>query len=107
MPSTYDIVLIPFPFTDLSHNKLRPAVLVANPYGNNIIVAFISSKQDTLRATDVSIPISSVNGLKKDSIIQCAKLATLDQGMAVGKIGELEPKYQKEIQGKLRTLFKL
>lgn len=37
------IVLIPFPFTDLTTTKLRPA-LVINEGRNEVIVAFISSK---------------------------------------------------------------
>ena len=38
------IVLIPFPFTDLSASKVRPAVIVSNfSQGEDIIVAFISS----------------------------------------------------------------
>ncbi len=39
-----DIVLVPFPFTDLSGQKLRPAVIISpDPVGEDILLAFISS----------------------------------------------------------------
>lgn len=39
-----DIVLVPFPFTDLSGHKVRPAVIVSpDPVGVDILLAFISS----------------------------------------------------------------
>jgi len=37
-----DIVLIKFPFTDLSGSKLRPALVLVES-GNDVIVAFITS----------------------------------------------------------------
>ncbi len=39
-----DIVLVPFPFTDLTAEKLRPAIIVSpDPQGVDIVIAFISS----------------------------------------------------------------
>jgi len=39
-----DVVLIPFPFTDLTGRKVRAAVIVSpNPVGTDIILAFITS----------------------------------------------------------------
>jgi hypothetical protein len=39
-----DVVIIPFPFTDLSGNKKRPAFVVADLSGDDIIVCQITSK---------------------------------------------------------------
>jgi mRNA interferase MazF len=39
-----DVVLVPFPFTDLTAEKLRPAVIVSvDPQKTDVIIAFISS----------------------------------------------------------------
>src|SRR5438309_6092002 len=39
-----DVVLVPFPFADLTGQKVRPAVIVsADPQGSELIVAFVTS----------------------------------------------------------------
>ena len=39
-----DVVLVPFPFADLSGRKVRPAVIVStDPQGPELILAFITS----------------------------------------------------------------
>lgn len=49
-----DIVLVPFPFTDLSGQKVRPALIISpDPVGNDVLLAFISSVIPTTpEATD-------------------------------------------------------
>jgi len=46
-----DVVLVPFPFTDLSTDKMRPAVIVsADPQETDVTIAFISSRVSPRRA---------------------------------------------------------
>ena len=42
----YRLVLVPFPFDDLSSSKLRPAVCLTDPLGpyRHVILAFITSR---------------------------------------------------------------
>lgn len=50
------VVLIPFPFDDLSATKVRPAVCLTNPIGphRHVILAFISSQiSPDLLETDI------------------------------------------------------
>jgi mRNA interferase MazF len=52
------IVLVPFPFDDLSASKVRPALCLTTEIGkyNHVIIAFISSKlPDDLIASDLII----------------------------------------------------
>lgn len=106
MPSKYDVVLVPFPFTDLSSTRLRPAVVIANPYGSDVIVAFITTQRSTRPGVaDMRVAASPKNGLKRDSIIRCAKVATLDTNILVGQLGTLEKQYQKILQEKVRAVF--
>jgi mRNA interferase MazF len=63
-----DIVLLPFPFTDLSGNKLRPVlILVVNR--NDVVVSFITTNESLKTETDISIQSSHKNGLKRNSIV--------------------------------------
>lgn len=58
------IVLTPFPFTDLSSTKRRPAIIVSNPCisAKDVIVAFISSRIITpIAETDYIIDIDHPN----------------------------------------------
>ncbi len=66
-----DIVVVPFPFSDLTHAKRRPAFVVTELDGNDIILCQITSK--TIR-DNYSIAVSEIDfkqgGLKKPSNVR-------------------------------------
>jgi len=101
-----DIVLIPFPFTDLSGAKLRPA-LVFHVYRDDLIVIFISSIVKNAGDCDMPIPKSEENGLKTDSILKLNKIVTLDQTLILGKIGKLEKDILAKANAKLFKMLSL
>jgi mRNA interferase MazF len=103
------IVLIPFPFTDLSGKKIRPALVLHNQLGGeDCIVAFISSvRQKTIGMYDVTVQASEFNGLKVDSVIKVSKIATLQKKIVIGKIGLLESAQISEVNKKMAKLFKI
>jgi mRNA interferase MazF len=101
-----DILLITFPFTDLSGSKLRPAVvLIENDI--DITVCFITTQIGWQETTDVLLPPSPLNGLRKTSLIRTSKIATLDKKLAKGLLGNLSPKEIDELNRKLKILFEL
>ncbi len=93
-----DVVLAPFPFTDLSGNKVRPALILgAQRGGDDVTVCFISSNLDKkIHKFDILIDhkekIFTKTGLKLKSVIKVIKIATLDKAVILGKIGELNSK---------------
>ena len=103
------IVLVPFPFTDLSGHKVRPAlVLFASARGEDCIVAFISSRSAKKKSQyEVLVHMLSENGLKVDSVVKVDKIATLQKRIVIGEIGSVEKSVQKETEGTLRRLFGL
>ena len=107
------IVLIPFPFTDLSNSKIRPAVIVSNFLrGDDVVVSFISSlKTKRLQKTDLVIKNNDKNfpqtGLKTNSVVKVGKIATLDKKTILGEIGKLDLDTQKKIDSKIKILFGL
>ena len=101
-----DIVLITFPFTDLSGSKLRPAVvLVETP--EDITVCFITTQLGWQELTDLLLHPSGANGLKKPSLIRTSKIATLDKTLAKGLLGRLSKTELTELNAKLKTLLQL
>lgn len=101
-----DIVLISFPFTDLSSSKLRPAVvLVASSL--DLTVCFMTTQTAWLEEPDLLILPNNINGLRKTSLIKTRKIATLDRSLAKGLLGKLSKNEIKTLNEKLKTLFQL
>lgn len=109
------IVLTPFPFTDLTANKIRPAVVVSDSarIGVDIILAFISSvynlsklppTDELLQTTDADFALT---GLKKNSVFKMDKLATVDSSIILGEIGETSPTLQTKLDAKLKIALAL
>ena len=101
-----DIVLITFPFTDLSGSKLRPAVVLADA-GFDITVCFITTQTDWEEPTDIYIVPSTINGLKKSSLIRTSKIATLETTLVKGLLGKLVQNELTELDVKLKILFQI
>lgn len=84
-----DLLLIRFPFTDLSGSKRRPAVILAQ-YPPDVVVAFISSVIPApLEPSDVLLHPSVSTGLKNSSVLRLHKIATLEEGLITRRLGRL------------------
>jgi len=101
-----EIILITFPFTDLSGSKLRPALVLAADK-EDVTVAFITTNLQHFNNTDMLLRKSSINCLKKDSLVKMNKIATLDHSLAMGKVGQLAENELKEVDRKLVVLFNI
>ncbi len=110
----YKIVLVPFPFDDLSSQKVRPAVCLTDeiqPFGH-IVLAFITSQISASPPdTDFVIEAADVEfkqtGLKVTSTIRLHRLMTISKAIIRRELGELSKKQQTEIESRLRKLFKI
>ncbi len=110
----YKIVLVPFPFDDLSSNKVRPAVCLTNPIGpyHHVILAFITSRVAAKPlATDLVIdssgPDFASTGLHVSSTLQLHRLMTATTTLIKRALGQLSPKMQTQVNDCLRKLFDL
>ena len=104
------VVLVHFPFTDLSGSKLRPA-LVLHEGEQDVIVAFISSKiPSSLQESDLLIttdhPAFRSTGLKTSSVIKFDKIATVSKILIEGEIGEVLPGLTDECNDIMHHLFR-
>lgn len=106
------IVLVPFPFTDLSAQKIRPAIIISNPtfLKENVIVVFVTSKKTkahpkTLVAIKKTSRDFQKTGLKIDSTIRCDKIATLERTLVLGEIGFLSKPFMQRISTSLKSIL--
>lgn len=105
------IVLVPFPFTDLTAAKLRPALVIYEGE-NDVVVAFISSKiPSELSEVDVLITKKQAgfkkSGLKVDSVIKLDKVATVLKDLIVGELGEFDEGLRQEVNQKLKKIMEI
>ena len=108
------IVLVPFPFTDLSGQKLRPALVVSRSDrpGSDVVLAFITTYHDLpLLKSDLLIEKKAADffqtGLKTSSIVKSDKLVTVDTAILLGELGELPSTWLQQVDKKLRYVLDL
>lgn len=108
------VVLVPFPFDDLSTNKVRPAVCLTQPVGSHqhVILAFITSRIPAeLLETDLVIEAGhadfSATGLRVSSTLQLHRLMTVTTTMIRRELGFLSASLQGEADERLKRLFGL
>jgi len=102
-----DVVVTPFPFSDLKSLIKRPALVVANLKGEDIILCQITSKdhpdpyQITLNKNDFSN-----GGLNIDSFIKPSILFTLRNSIVSYKAGKINKNKIKEVEEKICNIIK-
>ena len=108
------IVLVPFPFDDLSSYKVRPAVCLTEPVGphRHVVLAFITS-----RIPDHPLPTDLVldeedgdfpdSGLRVSSTIMLHRLATVSTSLIRRELGMLPATRQRVLSERLIGLFGL
>jgi mRNA interferase MazF len=108
------VVLLPFPFDDLSAAKVRPAVCLTDPVGphRHVILAFITSRIPAdLMETDIVLDPSQLDfvttGLRVSSTLRLHRLMTASTSLILRELGELSPDIQAQVANKLRKLFGL
>lgn len=113
MPSTTsfsqgDVVLVPFPFTDLSAIKQRPAFVLSPERLNNVrsdlVVAAITSQiPDVISEDEILLSGADLRtaGLPKPSIVKLGKIFTIHQGLIRKKLGRVPDSTLESILQKL------
>jgi mRNA interferase MazF len=101
-----DIVVLPFPFSDLSKSKRRPALVAASLTGDDLILCQITS--ETRRDNySVSLEAKDFKKGKLDikSMLRPNKIFTADKSIIVYKIGTLKETKTKKVEKELVKIF--
>jgi mRNA interferase MazF len=105
-----DVVLVPFPFTDLMRQKARPAVVISSERFNAssadvVLVAISSRLPASPNDTDFILQHGSTGfqatGLRVSSVIRTTKLVTLQQSLIYTTLGKLDSRLIDELDGRL------
>jgi mRNA interferase MazF len=86
-----DVVIFPFPFSDLSAAKRRPALVLARLRGNDLLLCQITSQRSE-DAIAINNNDFAGGSLPVNSFICPAKLFTADSQIIVRKAGHLKTK---------------
>jgi len=110
MYSQGEILLIPFPFTDLSSQKKRPVLVLSkdgyNDVAEDIVVAAITSNVDN-KPYSIKLASSdlSVGELKIKSCIRADKIYTLSQSIVIKSFGKVKSEVVSMVKEKLLNII--
>ncbi|MCA1601329.1 MAG: MazF family transcriptional regulator [Acidobacteria bacterium] len=97
-PSAGSVVLVPFPFSDLSRSKLRPAVALADAAKGDWVLCQITSKPySDPRAIELNNSSFGKGSLHLVSYGRPGKLFTANQSLIVREVGVLKDDTLKRI----------
>lgn len=89
-PTIGEVVLVPFPFSDLSQSKVRPALCIANVgRGDWVLCQITSSPYGDPMAVSLHDSDFTVGGLQTFSYARPGKLFTAHDGLMIRSVGKL------------------
>jgi mRNA interferase MazF len=105
-PLVGEIVVLPFPQTDLRAGKRRPALVIADLTGDDLILCQITSQS---RRDGYSIPLTVMDfergRLNLDSFIRVNRLFTVEQSVVLYSAAKVRSSKLNEVRAKIRDLF--
>ncbi len=111
-----DMVLVGFPFTDLTATKVRPALVVSaaahhRATGDVLLAAVSSRAPNRPKASHVAVkqsePGFSTTGLQRASVVLCGKLFTMEQRLVLRHLGRLDGAHMDRVDRGLATVLGL
>ncbi|MBW4693224.1 MAG: type II toxin-antitoxin system PemK/MazF family toxin [Lyngbya sp. HA4199-MV5] len=108
-----DIVLVEFPFTDLSQTKLRPEIVLSvSTRFDEITLCFVSSQAvDALELNEFALnttdPEFAETGLRVTSRVRVTRITTLNSLLIKRRLGKLGSRYTQALNEYLLQAFRL
>lgn len=104
-----DVILVPFPFTDQSTIKKRPAIVISSDNYNQskpdiILIAVTSQVNVTLQFGEVLIDDWASAGLIKSSVIKPV-ITTLQRNLVIRTLGKLQSPDFQELKNILQQII--
>ncbi|NWO04545.1 MAG: type II toxin-antitoxin system PemK/MazF family toxin [Alteromonadaceae bacterium] len=100
------VVLIRFPFSDLTHYKLRPAIVLAPAEKGDFILCQVTSKPYDSLALEITASDFQVGSLHRTSYARPSKLFTANDSIILKEVGLLQPAAASALIGKVIEILK-
>lgn len=105
-PVAGEVVVLPFPQTNLQPGKRRPALVVADISGDDLILCQITTQT---RSDSYTVPLIASDfekgRLTVDSYARTNRLFTVEQSVILYVVGKLKASKFNEMKAKIRQLF--
>ncbi len=105
-PVVGEVVVLPFPQTNLQSGKRRPALVVVDFPGDDLVLCQITSRA---RSDGYSVPLATADftrgRLAVDSFIRPNRLFTVEQSVILYAAGKVSDAKLQEVKVKIRQLF--
>jgi mRNA interferase MazF len=104
-----DIILIPFPFSELNKIKVRPAVIITetqDKYNDYVVSAISSVLPEHISEREVFIAANNVNHLRVDSVIKVDRIVTVQRDQKIADLGKLSSQNLAEFKSILLQMIK-
>lgn len=87
-----DIILVPFPFAELTNKKVRPSVVIGetkDKYRDIIVSAISSVVSVNLTENEIILDPTSINKLRARSVIKVDRIVTVKSQDVIALLGKL------------------
>jgi mRNA interferase MazF len=106
-PVRGDVVVVPFPFSDLTQAKRRPALVLAGLEGDDLILCQITSR---MVSDDYAVSLSDVDfqegGLRLESNIRPNRIFTADNAIVLYRVGSVVPTKLTEVVDRVVSILR-
>ena len=104
----FDIVLVDFPFSNLTKTKKRPALVIHSLEGENVMLCQITTKRRNIQKYEILLQKESCTGnIRFNSFIYVDMIFTLHKDLVYKKIGEVNSiKIKEMINQKISLITK-
>ena len=105
--SKTEVVLIRYPFSDLTSSKIRPAVVISAPHvSQDLFVVALTSKTSNLLAGEFILTDWKKAGLNVETAVKRG-IFTIKETLVRKRVGKLEDADAKQLENSLRAWLDL
>ena len=102
-----DVVVVPFPFSDLSQAKRRPCLVVCLLRGDDVVLCQITSRAIS---DEYAVPLDDSDfasgSLKQPSNVRPNRLFTADHSLILRRVGSLRPDKMAQVIERLVSIIR-